>query len=205
MPNDLLAAGAVASGKLPPGLLPALVPLLILVVALDVYCLIDLARAKSVRNAPKWVWALVILFVSAPIGALVYLFVGRDRSREPGPARDGEGAGREPGAGGAAGARGTVGPPREDRPAPPGRQAPDLPRGHQPPDAPPRRQPPDAPPGGRPPGDRPPVVATSGLTRDYGGAGLFDVDLTVPQGAIYGLVGPNGAGKTTLLSLLSGM
>jgi len=223
MPNDLLAAGAVASGKLPPGLLPALVPLLVLVVALDVYCLIDLARAKSVRNAPKWVWALVILFVSAPIGALVYLFVGRDRSREPGPARDGEGAGREPGAGGAAGARGTVGPPREDRPAPPGRQAPDLPRGHQPPDAPPRRQPPDAPrshqlpdaplgrqppdapPGGRPPGDRPPVVATSGLTRDYGGAGLFDVDLTVPQGAIYGLVGPNGAGKTTLLSLLSGM
>src|SRR6516225_11767088 len=137
MPNDLLAAGAVASGKLPPGLLPALVPLLILVVALDVYCLIDLARAKSVRNAPKWVWALVILFVSAPIGALVYLFVGRDRSREPGPARGGEGTGREPGAGGAAGARGTAGPPREDRPA--------AAEHRPPPDALPRRQPPDAP------------------------------------------------------------
>jgi ABC-2 type transport system ATP-binding protein len=47
-------------------------------------------------------------------------------------------------------------------------------------------------------------VTTSGLTRDYGGAGLFGVDLVVPRGAIYGLVGPNGAGKTTLLSLLSG-
>jgi ABC-2 type transport system ATP-binding protein len=46
-------------------------------------------------------------------------------------------------------------------------------------------------------------VITSGLTRDYGGVGLFDVDLVVPRGSIYGLVGPNGAGKTTLLSLLS--
>ena len=86
MPNDLLAAAASGSGKLPPNLALALVPLLVLIVALDVYCLIDLARAKSVRNAPKWVWALVILFISAPIGALVYLFVGRDRGRDPVPA-----------------------------------------------------------------------------------------------------------------------
>ena len=49
------------------------------------------------------------------------------------------------------------------------------------------------------------VVTTSGLTRDYGGVGLFDVDLLVPRGCIYGLVGMNGAGKTTLLSLLSGL
>jgi ABC-2 type transport system ATP-binding protein len=48
-------------------------------------------------------------------------------------------------------------------------------------------------------------VITSGLTRDYGGTGLFDVDLLVPRGSIYGLVGLNGAGKTTLLSLLSGI
>jgi ABC-2 type transport system ATP-binding protein len=49
------------------------------------------------------------------------------------------------------------------------------------------------------------LVRTRGLTRDYGGgAGLFDVDLAVPQGAVYGLVGPNGAGKTTLLSILGG-
>ncbi|WP_211244165.1 ABC transporter ATP-binding protein [Actinospica robiniae] len=49
------------------------------------------------------------------------------------------------------------------------------------------------------------VVTTSGLTRDYHGAGVFDVDLRVPRGSVYGLVGPNGAGKTTLLSLLTGM
>jgi len=50
-----------------------------------------------------------------------------------------------------------------------------------------------------------PVVRTTGLTRDYGGTGLFDVDLAVPRGSVYGLVGMNGAGKTTLLSLLSGL
>jgi ABC-2 type transport system ATP-binding protein len=46
-------------------------------------------------------------------------------------------------------------------------------------------------------------VTSRGLTRDYGGTGLFDVDLVVPRGSLYGLVGPNGAGKTTLLSLLA--
>jgi ABC-2 type transport system ATP-binding protein len=50
-----------------------------------------------------------------------------------------------------------------------------------------------------------PIVTTSGLTRDYGGVGLFDVGLVVPRGIVYGLVGLNGAGKTTLLSLLSGL
>jgi ABC-2 type transport system ATP-binding protein len=50
-----------------------------------------------------------------------------------------------------------------------------------------------------------PIVTTSGLTRDYGGVGLFDVSLHVPRGIVYGLVGLNGAGKTTLLSLLSGL
>lgn len=49
-----------------------------------------------------------------------------------------------------------------------------------------------------------PTVVTSGLTRDYHGTGLFDVDLHVPRGTVYGLVGLNGAGKTTLLSLLAG-
>jgi ABC-2 type transport system ATP-binding protein len=50
-----------------------------------------------------------------------------------------------------------------------------------------------------------PAVATFGLTRDYGGTGLFDVDLRVPRGCVYGLAGPNGAGKTTLLSIITGM
>ena len=50
-----------------------------------------------------------------------------------------------------------------------------------------------------------PVVQTAGLTRDYGGAGMFDVDLSAPRGSVYGLVGPNGAGKTTVLSIITGM
>jgi ABC-2 type transport system ATP-binding protein len=49
------------------------------------------------------------------------------------------------------------------------------------------------------------AVRTERLTRDYGGTGLFDVDLSVPRGCVYGLVGPNGAGKTTLLSILTGV
>ncbi|HYN29083.1 MAG TPA: ABC transporter ATP-binding protein [Dermatophilaceae bacterium] len=49
------------------------------------------------------------------------------------------------------------------------------------------------------------ALATRGLTRDYGGTGLFDVDVQVPRGSVYGLVGPNGAGKTTLISILTGM
>jgi hypothetical protein len=65
MPEYLLAAGLANSGKLPPGLLFALVPLLVLIVALDVYCLIDLARAKPVRYLPKIVWVIVILVASA--------------------------------------------------------------------------------------------------------------------------------------------
>jgi len=54
--------------------------------------------------------------------------------------------------------------------------------------------------------DAPPLVATRGLGKAYGGvSALTDVDITVPQGTVYGLVGPNGAGKTTLLSILVGL
>jgi ABC-2 type transport system ATP-binding protein len=34
---------------------------------------------------------------------------------------------------------------------------------------------------------------------------LDDLNMTVPQGAIYGLVGPNGAGKSTAIRLLTGV
>ncbi|HTA08090.1 MAG TPA: hypothetical protein VK836_06260, partial [Streptosporangiaceae bacterium] len=40
-------------------LAPALVPVLLLVLGLDVFCLVNLVRAKSVRNAPKLAWAIV--------------------------------------------------------------------------------------------------------------------------------------------------
>jgi ABC-2 type transport system ATP-binding protein len=34
---------------------------------------------------------------------------------------------------------------------------------------------------------------------------LAGVDLTVPQGSIFGLLGPNGAGKSTLINILAGL
>ena len=71
----------LASGGPP---LAALMPILVLVVAFDVYCLVDLVRARSARYLPKWVWALIILFISAPIGGLLYLFLGRDRGYSSG-------------------------------------------------------------------------------------------------------------------------
>src|SRR5690349_3468056 len=44
------------------------------------------------------------------------------------------------------------------------------------------------------------ALRTVGLGKRYGHVwGLRDCTLTVPAGAIVGLVGPNGAGKTTLL------
>jgi ABC-2 type transport system ATP-binding protein len=48
-----------------------------------------------------------------------------------------------------------------------------------------------------------PVIATHGLTKDYGsGHGLFGLDLEVNPGEVFGFLGPNGAGKSTTLRLL---
>ncbi|MTE13461.1 ABC transporter ATP-binding protein [Nocardia aurantiaca] len=48
-----------------------------------------------------------------------------------------------------------------------------------------------------------PVVACSGLTKDFGsGRGVFDVELVVARGETFGFIGPNGAGKTTTIRLL---
>lgn len=50
------------------------------------------------------------------------------------------------------------------------------------------------------------AILTRGLTKDYGaGRGLFDLDLEVRRGEIFGYLGPNGAGKTTTIRLLMGM
>jgi ABC-type multidrug transport system ATPase subunit len=47
------------------------------------------------------------------------------------------------------------------------------------------------------------AITTHGLTRRFpGGHGVFDLDLAVPAGSIYGFLGPNGAGKTTTIRLL---
>ena len=50
------------------------------------------------------------------------------------------------------------------------------------------------------------AIAMRGLTKDYGaGRGLFDLDLEVQAGEVFGFLGPNGAGKTTTIRLLMGM
>jgi ABC-2 type transport system ATP-binding protein len=48
-----------------------------------------------------------------------------------------------------------------------------------------------------------PAIRTRGLSKDYGGGhGLFDLDLEVQRGEVFGFLGPNGAGKTTTMRLL---
>ncbi len=50
------------------------------------------------------------------------------------------------------------------------------------------------------------AIQTEALTKDYGGgAGLFDLDLRVENGEVFGYLGPNGAGKTTTIRLLMDM
>ena len=51
-----------------------------------------------------------------------------------------------------------------------------------------------------------PVVRVSDLTRRFGATTALDsVTLSLPRGAVYGLVGANGAGKTTLIKHLLGL
>src|SRR5215471_10608613 len=50
------------------------------------------------------------------------------------------------------------------------------------------------------------AIRTQGLTKDYGaGRGLFDLDLEVRTGEVFGYLGPNGAGKTTTIRQLMGL
>lgn len=51
------------------------------------------------------------------------------------------------------------------------------------------------------------IIETKGLSYQYakGVQTLFDIDLKVERGSIYGFLGPNGSGKTTTLSLLLGL
>lgn len=46
------------------------------------------------------------------------------------------------------------------------------------------------------------AIEVRGLRKSYPGFALEDVNLTLPQGGIMGLVGENGAGKSTLIKLI---
>jgi ABC-2 type transport system ATP-binding protein len=49
-----------------------------------------------------------------------------------------------------------------------------------------------------------PAIEAEGLVKRYGKTTALDgLDLTVPQGTVYGLLGPNGAGKTTAVRVLA--
>ena len=49
-------------------------------------------------------------------------------------------------------------------------------------------------------------IEVSQLTRFFGRApAVHQLDMSVPSGAVTGLVGPNGAGKTTLLLMLAAL
>jgi len=59
----------------------AVAPVLVLFLAFIVYCIVDIVR-HDVRYLPKWGWILICCFISIPIGAIIYLIVGRDPGRE---------------------------------------------------------------------------------------------------------------------------
>lgn len=49
------------------------------------------------------------------------------------------------------------------------------------------------------------IIEVKNVTKDYGqGKGIFDVDITVIKGEVFGFLGPNGAGKTTTIRNLLG-
>lgn len=49
------------------------------------------------------------------------------------------------------------------------------------------------------------VIDIHDLTKDYGnGKGIFNVDIEVKKGEVFGFLGPNGAGKTTTIRNLMG-
>ncbi|ASU79811.1 ABC transporter ATP-binding protein [Actinopolyspora erythraea] len=51
-----------------------------------------------------------------------------------------------------------------------------------------------------------PALRTSALRKTYGGTvAVADVDLSVPRGAVLGMLGPNGSGKTTTIRMLLGL
>jgi len=48
-----------------------------------------------------------------------------------------------------------------------------------------------------------PAIEITGLSKDYGsGRGLFNLDLQIYPGEVFGFLGPNGAGKSTTMRLL---
>ena len=56
----------------------ALLPVALVAVAFEVFCLIDIFKADEVRHLPRWVWAIISL-LSIPLGGIAYLIIGKAR------------------------------------------------------------------------------------------------------------------------------
>ena len=64
--------------KLDPVLLAAVAPLVLIDLAVVIYCIVDLYKPdRRVRGGSKLVWLLVILLVST-LGWVAYLLIGRE-------------------------------------------------------------------------------------------------------------------------------
>jgi hypothetical protein len=57
-------------------LIPFLIPILLLQLALMIFALVDLIRRERTKG-PKWLWALIIVFVNL-IGPILYFSIGRE-------------------------------------------------------------------------------------------------------------------------------
>ena len=58
--------------------IPFLLPVILVQFGLMIYAILDLAKRERTKG-PKWLWALVILFVSM-FGPIIYLIVGREEA-----------------------------------------------------------------------------------------------------------------------------
>ena len=63
-------------GGISTGELLLLIPVILLELGLLIVALVDLIRRQKTRG-PKWLWALVILFIQI-IGPILYLIAGRE-------------------------------------------------------------------------------------------------------------------------------
>lgn len=56
-------------------MLPILIPIVIINLILIIVAIVDLIRIEK-TNGPKWLWAIIILFINL-IGPILYFVVGR--------------------------------------------------------------------------------------------------------------------------------
>lgn len=75
-----------ALGGVSYGVVYALIALAVVQIGVQIWALVDLARRPQVAGGKKWLWALVIVFLSnLALGAILYFAIGR---KVPTPAEE---------------------------------------------------------------------------------------------------------------------